>query len=81
MILMPPPIWACFLPLAFRFLLIFLLFNKSAIIETVLSVGDRMINEHGGIIGMKIGRGSEVLRKRAPVPFCPPHIPNDLTWD
>jgi hypothetical protein len=31
---------------------------------------------------MIIGRENRcTLRKPAPVPFCPPHIPHDLTWD
>jgi hypothetical protein len=36
----------------------------------------------GAVGGMKIGRGNRITwRKLAPVTFCPPHIPHDLTWD
>jgi hypothetical protein len=40
-----------------------------------------MINEYGAVGGI-IGRGNRsTRRKSAPVPFCPPQIPHDLTWD
>jgi hypothetical protein len=34
----------------------------------------------GPIVGMRIGRGNRITRKKpAPVPLCPPQIPRDLT--
>jgi hypothetical protein len=46
------------------------------------SIGDRMINEYGAVGGMRIGRGNwSTSWDPAPVPFCPPQIPHDLTWD
>jgi hypothetical protein len=34
----------------------------------------------GAISGMKIGRGNRTTRRKpAPVPFCPPQIPHNLT--
>jgi hypothetical protein len=44
----------------------------------------RMIDDddYGAVGGMRIGRGNgSTRRKPAPVPFCPPQIPHDLTWD
>jgi hypothetical protein len=39
-------------------------------------------DERGAVGGMRIGRGNQsTQRKPAPVPFCPPQIPYDLTWD
>jgi hypothetical protein len=36
-------------------------------------------NDCGAIGGMRIGRGNQNTRRRpAPVPFCPPQIPDDL---
>jgi hypothetical protein len=41
-----------------------------------------MIDECGVVGGMRIGRGNRsTQRKSVPVPFCPPQIPHDLTWD
>jgi hypothetical protein len=42
----------------------------------------RMINDECGAAGgMRIGRrNGSTRRKPAPVPFCPPQIPLDLTW-
>jgi hypothetical protein len=38
-------------------------------------------DECGAVGGMRIGRGSRSTRRKpAPVPFCPPQIPHDLTW-
>jgi hypothetical protein len=37
--------------------------------------------ECGAVIGMRVGRGiRSTRRKPAPVPLCPPQIPDDLTW-
>jgi hypothetical protein len=34
----------------------------------------------GAVGGMRIGRGNRITRRKpAPVPLCPPQIPNDLT--
>jgi hypothetical protein len=39
-------------------------------------------DECGAVGGMRIGMGNRSTRKKfAPVPFCPPQIPHDLTWD
>jgi hypothetical protein len=36
--------------------------------------------EAGEFVGMMIGRGNRSTRRKpAPVPLCPPQIPNDLT--
>jgi hypothetical protein len=41
----------------------------------------RMIDEYWVFGGIKIGRGNlSIQRKPAPVPFCSPQIPHDLTW-
>jgi hypothetical protein len=42
-----------------------------------------MMKDECGTHGeMRIGRGNKSSqRKPAPVPFCPPQIPHDLTWD
>jgi hypothetical protein len=46
------------------------------------SVNDRMINENGAVGGTKIGRGNQsTWRKPASMPYYPPQIPHDLTWD
>jgi hypothetical protein len=46
------------------------------------SVDDRMLNEYGAVGGMIIGRRNRnTRRKPAPMPLCPPQIPQDLTWD
>jgi hypothetical protein len=40
-----------------------------------------MIHEYEAVGGVRIGRGNRsTRRKSAPVPFCPPQIPHDLTW-
>jgi hypothetical protein len=41
-----------------------------------------MIDDECGAVGeMKIGRGNvSTRRKPAPVPLCPPQIPQALTW-
>jgi hypothetical protein len=42
-------------------------------------VHGRVINEYGGVDGMKIGRGSlSIRRKPAPMPHCTPQIQHDL---
>jgi hypothetical protein len=43
----------------------------------------RMISDDWAVVGgMKIGkRNRSTLRKPAPIPLCPPQIPNNLTWD
>jgi hypothetical protein len=43
----------------------------------------RMIDDdYGAVGGMRIGKGNRSTRRKpAPVPFCPPQIPHDLTWD
>jgi hypothetical protein len=39
-------------------------------------------DECGPVSGIRISRGNRsTWRKPAPVPLCPPQIPNDLTWD
>jgi hypothetical protein len=46
------------------------------------SVDDRMINKCGAVGEMKTGRENQSShRKFVPVPFCPPQIPHDQTWD
>jgi hypothetical protein len=35
-------------------------------------------DECGVVGGMRIGRGTEVLREN--LPLCPPQIPHGLTW-
>jgi hypothetical protein len=38
-------------------------------------------DESGAVSGMRIGRGNRSTgRKPAPVPLCPPQVPNYLTW-
>jgi hypothetical protein len=38
-------------------------------------------DECGAVDGMRIDRGNRSTRRRpAPVPFCPPQNPHDLTW-
>jgi hypothetical protein len=40
-----------------------------------------MIDDYGAVAGMRIGRGNaSTWKKAAPVSFCPPQIPYDLTW-
>jgi hypothetical protein len=43
----------------------------------------RMIgDECGAVCAMRIGKGNLITRRKpAPVPFCSPQIPRDLTWD
>jgi hypothetical protein len=37
-------------------------------------------DECGAVGGVRIGRGNQSTRRKpAPVPLCPPQIPNDLT--
>jgi hypothetical protein len=44
----------------------------------VYSISDGMKNEWVAVGGMRIGKECKCIwRKLAPVPFCPPHIPND----
>jgi hypothetical protein len=40
-------------------------------------------NDNCGVVGgLRISRGNRSTRKNpAPVPFCPPQIPHDRTWD
>jgi hypothetical protein len=39
-------------------------------------------DDYGAVGGMRIGRGNRSTRRKpVPVPFCPPQIPHDLTWD
>jgi hypothetical protein len=46
------------------------------------NVDYRTIYEYGAVCGMRIRSADwSILRKAAPVPFCPPQIPHDLTWD
>jgi hypothetical protein len=41
-----------------------------------------MIKEYATGLGNRIGRGNlSIRRKSAPVPLCPPQIPNNLTLD
>jgi hypothetical protein len=41
-----------------------------------------MIDEYGAFGEIKISMGNlSTRRKPATVPFCPPPIPHDLTWD
>jgi hypothetical protein len=38
-------------------------------------------DECGAVCGLRIGKGNlSTRRKPAPVPFCPPQIPHDMTW-
>jgi hypothetical protein len=42
----------------------------------------RLTDDDCGVVGMRISRGNRSSRRKpAPVPLCPPQIPNDLTWD
>jgi hypothetical protein len=38
------------------------------------------VDDHGAVGGMKIGRGNRNTWKPAPVPLCPPQIPDDVSW-
>jgi hypothetical protein len=39
-------------------------------------------DDYGAVSEMRIGRGNRSTRRKpAPVPICPPQIPQDLTWD
>jgi hypothetical protein len=41
-----------------------------------------MVHERGTVPEMRTGKGNQITRrKRTPVPFCPPQIPYDLSWD
>jgi hypothetical protein len=41
-----------------------------------------MINKHEAVGGMRIGKANRsTWRKPAPMPFCPPQIPHDVTWE
>jgi hypothetical protein len=52
---------------------------KTLTVLRLYSVGGKMINEYGAVGGMRIGRGNRITRRKfAPVPLCPPQIPNDL---
>jgi hypothetical protein len=43
---------------------------------------NRMVNEYGAVGGMGIARGNPSTSSvPVPVPFCPPQILHDLTWD
>jgi hypothetical protein len=55
---------------------------KTFSLSRLYSVVDRMINECGGVSGMRRGRGKQNAR-RAPtiVPFCQPQTRHDLTLD
>jgi hypothetical protein len=44
------------------------------------SVDGRVINEYGGVYGMRMA-GEVSRRKFAAVSHCRPQIPDDLTWD
>jgi hypothetical protein len=44
------------------------------------SVGGRVINEYGGVYGMRVA-GEITRRKPAAVSHSRPQIPHDLTWD
>jgi hypothetical protein len=40
-----------------------------------------MVNKFGAHFGINLAGETEVLAKNPPKPLCPPHIPQDLTWD
>jgi hypothetical protein len=49
---------------------------------TCLFYQPQMTEDYEEFGGMSIGRGNgNTRRKSAPVPFCLPQIPHDLTWD
>jgi hypothetical protein len=66
------------LAVSFNFFLLF----HDALTLRLYSVIDRMINGYGTAAEMRSGMEIKVQGENlTPVPFRPPHIPNDLTSD
>jgi hypothetical protein len=72
-------------PLKFRNAFCFLkiiLFNDAVNIENIYSFDNRMTYECRAAVGMIIDGGKpKGSEKPSPVPFYPPQIPHNLTWD
>jgi hypothetical protein len=55
---------------------------RNLLVSRQHSGDDRTTDDYEAVDGITTGRRNRsIRRKSAPVPFCPPQMPHDVTWD